>query len=69
MAELGVTLNGQERKLPDGLTVSGLLEHLDLAGKPCAVEINRAVIPRSTHARHELHEGDQIEIVSFVGGG
>ena len=38
MAGLGVTLNGEDRQLPDGLTVSGLLEHLRLAGKPCAVD-------------------------------
>jgi thiamine biosynthesis protein ThiS len=69
MAGLGVTLNGEERQLPEGLTVSGLLQHLDLADKPCAVEINRSIVPRSTQPRHELRPGDQIEIVSFVGGG
>ncbi len=54
MAELGVRLNGEDRSLPAGLTVTDLLEHLELTGKPCAVEINRTVVPRSTHDRHEF---------------
>ncbi len=41
-----VTLNGEDRVVPDGVTVSGLIEHLDLAGGPVAVEINREIVPR-----------------------
>jgi thiamine biosynthesis protein ThiS len=64
-----VTVNGTPKDVPAGLSVRGLLEHLELTGGPVAVEINRAIVPRATHADHVVNEGDAIEIVHFVGGG
>ncbi len=64
-----LTLNGESREIPDGLTVSGLLEHLDLARRMVAVEINREIVPRAMRGSTPLHEGDAVEIVQFVGGG
>jgi thiamine biosynthesis protein ThiS len=64
-----VTLNGEERGVPDGVTVRGLLEHLELATGPVAVEINRAVVPRAEHATRGVAPGDTVEIVHLVGGG
>jgi len=64
-----VTVNGQPRDIPDGLTVSALVEHLGLAQGPVAVEINRAIIPRAFHPEKRVEANDVIEIVHFVGGG
>lgn len=64
-----VIINGERRDIPEGLTVSALLEHLDLAKGPVAVEINREIVPRATHGTHAVAPGDAIEIVHFVGGG
>jgi sulfur carrier protein len=64
-----VTVNGRECEVPDGLTVLALVEHFDLASGPVAVEVNRDIIVRSSHANHVVHPGDIIEIVHFVGGG
>lgn len=64
-----VTVNGEPRELPAGTTVAELLPRLGLAAGPCAVEINRQIVPRSSHAAHRLADGDAIELVSFVGGG
>jgi sulfur carrier protein len=64
-----VTVNGAAQDLPAGLSVRGLLEHLELTGGPVAVEINRAIVPRGKHESHVVNEGDAIEIVHFVGGG
>ena len=47
----------------------GLIEHLALGEGPVAVELNRAIVPRTEHAERTLAEGDVIEIVHFVGGG
>ena len=66
---IAVEVNGEDRHLPDGATVTDLLAQLDMLGRPCAVEVNRAIVPRSTHERHRLQAGDRVEIVSFVGGG
>ena len=63
-----ITVNGNALELPDGTTVTGLIAHLGLQG-PVAVERNRDVVPRAEHASTPLNEGDQIEIVHFVGGG
>ena len=64
-----VTVNGERRHVPDGLTVRGLVEHLGLIEGPVAVEVNLAVVPRAEHAERLVAPGDVIEVVHFVGGG
>lgn len=64
-----LTVNGEVREVPDGLTVRGLVEHLGLTEGPVAVEKNREVVPRAEHASVALTDGDVVEIVHFVGGG
>ncbi len=64
-----VVLNGEEREIPDGLTISGLVEHLKLNPDRIAVERNREVVPRAEWAVVRIQEGDRLEIVHFVGGG
>jgi len=63
------TVNGEPRTVPEATTIATLLAELGLTDRPCAVEVNRRVIPRAQHPRHSLAEGDAIEIVSMVGGG
>jgi sulfur carrier protein len=67
-AAMRLTVNGEPRELPPGTTVADLLARLP-PGRPCAVEVNREIVPRSLHAARELVEGDAVEIVGFVGGG
>lgn len=62
-------VNGERRSVPRGLTVSGLLEELGVDGRRVAVERNRRVVPRDERDRVDLAEGDEVEIVQFVGGG
>lgn len=62
-------MNGETRTVPEGTTVRGLVEHLGLTDGPVAVERNREVVPRATHATTVLTAGDVVEIVHFVGGG
>jgi sulfur carrier protein len=64
-----LTVNGERREVPDGLTVRGLIEHLGLTEGPVAVERNREVVPRADHEKALLSPGDVVEIVHFVGGG
>ena len=64
-----ITVNGEAREVPSGLTVRGLVEHLGLTEGPVAVERNREVVARAEHPSTELHAGDVLEIVHFVGGG
>ncbi len=69
MAEMNVTVNGSERRLPVGTTVAGLIALLEVDPRRVAVERNLDVVPRATWAEAELRPGDQVEIVTFVGGG
>jgi len=64
-----ISVNGQPKQLPPGISVSGLIEALALTGKRVAVECNGEIVPRSRHAEATLHDGDRLEIVVAVGGG
>lgn len=62
-------INGESVRY-DGLrTVSGLIAALDLEPRKLAVELNRAIVPKSAYGETVLSSGDQLEIVHFVGGG
>jgi thiamine biosynthesis protein ThiS len=64
-----IKLNGDPYELAAPLTVSQLLERLDIDARRVAVEHNLVVVKRSAFDSTEIHEGDEIEIVNFVGGG
>lgn len=64
-----VTLNGKPTTLAEGVTVRSLLDDLELVPVRVAVEINEDLVPRRTFDGAVIHEGDTIEIVTFVGGG
>ena len=64
-----VTINGERREVPGGLTVHGLLEWLELTPALVVVEHNREILDRDRYGETPLDEGDQLELVHFVGGG
>ena len=64
-----VTLNGESRALDMTISFSGLIELLGLDTRKVAVERNMEIVPRSTYAETWLAEGDELEIVHFIGGG
>jgi len=63
------TVNGETRELPDGMTVSALLELLGAPRSGIAVARNERVVRRSEYETHELQDGDAIEIIKAVAGG
>ena len=64
-----LSVNGDQRELPEGSTVSQLLEALRIAPERVVVEVNLTILKRGEHSRAVLKNGDQVEIVHFVGGG
>lgn len=64
-----VRINGQDRDVSQGSTLTRLLEELDTAPQRVAIEVNRELVTRAEYAETTLNEGDTIEIVTFVGGG
>ena len=64
-----ITLNGERFELSGPLTVTELLSHLDIDARRVAVEHNVVVLKRAAFDETIVREGDQVEIVNFVGGG
>ncbi len=64
-----IVLNGQPFSVAVGATALDVVEGLGLAGRPLAVEVNEAVVPRVRLADCMLKGGDRVEIVTLVGGG
>ena len=62
-------VNGRPIEVPDGTTVRALLDRMEVDAGRVAVERNQDVVPRRTWSEVGLTDGDQIEIVTFVGGG
>jgi thiamine biosynthesis protein ThiS len=68
-AVVAIEVNGEPREVPDGTTVAGLVERLELPPETVAVELNRRLVTRSERARTVLGAGDRVELVTLVGGG
>jgi thiamine biosynthesis protein ThiS len=64
-----VRVNGEAMRLPEGASVAALLESLRISTPRVAVERNREIVPKGEYATTPLTEGDQLEVVEFVGGG
>ena len=62
-------VNGEKRTLPEGMAVEKLLERLNVQPERVVVEVNLTIRKRAEHSQTILKEGDQVEIVRFVGGG
>ena len=63
-----IKVNGQEKEVADGTTVSQLIAQHNLTPQKVAIELNRRLI-RSDKYDTPLKTGDEVEIVTFVGGG
>ncbi len=64
-----ITVNGVPSECPAGLSVEGLLRHLNLPAERVAVERNREIVRRDRRDAQEVRPDDVFEIVTFVGGG
>ena len=64
-----IRLNGEPADVPDGVTIEQLLERLGIDPRRVAVEHNLTIIKRHRQADTIVSEGDEVEIVNFVGGG
>jgi thiazole synthase len=66
---LDLTINGEKQTLPGPMSVAELLVSLGRDGRRVAVEVNRELVPRIRHEQCVLHQADEVEIVTLVGGG
>ena len=66
---VNIILNGERFELERPVTVSKLLEQLNIDPRRVAVEHNLVVLKRAAYDSTLLKEGDEVEVVNFVGGG
>ena len=66
---VSISVNGEHRRVVAGLTIAQLAAELGLEPAKVAVERNMEVVPRSTLDQVQVEDGDDFEIVTFVGGG
>ena len=66
---LSIRVNGEHRRVRAGLSLSELALELGLEPTKVAVERNLEIVPRSTLGHVRVEDGDELEIVTFVGGG
>ncbi len=64
-----LTLNGKSLKVAENLNAHDLIVQLGYENQRIALEVNKAIIPKSKHAEFTLSEGDVCEIIKAVGGG
>jgi thiamine biosynthesis protein ThiS len=67
--KLTITLNGDPFEAAGPVTVSELLSLLNIDDRRVAVEHNLVVLKRIAFDSTVVQEGDQVEVVNFVGGG
>ena len=66
---LSIRVNGEHRRVVAGLSIAELALELGLEPTKVAVERNLEIVPRSTLEEVKVQDGDEYEIVTFVGGG
>ncbi len=67
--DIQVRINGEARAIPRGLSVTRVLEGLELNPALVVVELNREILPRDRYGAVRIEPGDVLELVHFVGGG
>jgi sulfur carrier protein len=67
-SDIRIRVNGQERSVPRGTSIADLVRDSRLPADQVAVEVNRRLVRSAAYDRL-LEEGDEVEIVTFVGGG
>jgi thiazole synthase len=65
----GVIINGERRRVESGTSLAQLIAEIGLDPLRVAVERNMEIVPRSTFATVMVEDGDDYEIIHFVGGG
>lgn len=64
-----ITLNGKTQSVRTESSLLSLLEELGILSKAMAIAVNMQIVKKDQWAEYKLKEGDEVEILDFVGGG
>ncbi len=67
--KIEIILNGEKREVPTSSSLEDLVSELGLERNRIAIELNLQIVTRQRWMQHLLQNGDQVELVHFVGGG
>ncbi|WP_030371840.1 sulfur carrier protein ThiS [Streptomyces rimosus] len=66
---ISVSVNGEPREVPGGLTLDRLVAGLTTASSGVAAAVNETVVPRGQWPATPLSDGDRVEVLTAVQGG
>jgi sulfur carrier protein len=66
---ISISINGTAQQFDSPISVTALIEHMQLGNKRIAIECNGEIVPRGQFNQHMLADGDKLEVVVAVGGG
>ncbi len=66
---IDVTINGDTHSLEEAMPLLDLLSRFDIEHDKVAIEHNREIVPKTTFGNVTVDDGDNLEIVHFIGGG
>ena len=64
-----IVINGETKEFKENTTLLMLLKELSLEGKVMAAAVNMEIVKQNSWDKHQLHDGDKLELLDFVGGG
>ncbi len=62
-------VNGENKEFPEGLSLEGLIQSLGVRKETVVAEVNRKIVQAGQRDGWKLADGDQVELIQFVGGG
>jgi len=66
---ISISINGAVQTFDKPVSITALIEHMQIGNKRIAIECNGEIVPRGQFNQHTLADGDKLEIVVAVGGG
>ncbi len=66
---MNIIVNGEEKKVKEGITIVELIELLGIKVKVMAAAVNMEIVKKEDWDSYTLQEGDKLELLHFVGGG
>jgi len=67
--KMKLILNGEEKVFDDGLSLDAVIQRLGVRHETVVAEVNRKIVQNAERPKCLLKDGDQVELIQFVGGG
>jgi len=66
---MNIIINSETKEFTDNETLLNVLKELSLEDKVMAAAVNMEIVKQDSWDVHQLHDGDKLELLDFVGGG